>query len=87
LPENKSLIRKSRTPDKTTILRDCQHARNLQINRSQRQGANTVISEISQYSDHFDFVADCMLWKDESRPQFFKILAVRAEGYPLATFV
>jgi hypothetical protein len=46
----------------------------------------TATLENSRYLDHFEFEADCVLWKRESRAQFFKIIAAMIEEYQPATF-
>jgi hypothetical protein len=48
---------------------------------------NTVTLETSPYRDHFEFVADSVVCKHESRPQSLKTLAAMIDEYQPATFV
>jgi hypothetical protein len=52
-----------------------------------REILDTVTLETSPHRDHFDFIADCLLWKYESRSQFFGLLAAMIDEYQPATFV
>ncbi|HEX4277002.1 MAG TPA: hypothetical protein VHZ74_16715 [Bryobacteraceae bacterium] len=54
---------------------------------ARRKSPNTVTLDTSPYRDHFEFIADTVVAKHESRPQFLKTLATMIDEYQPATFV